>query len=127
VDSQDNKVAEEGKQLNLITHIPPTMDEAVAKKYKAKGIVTVIDHENHSAEWKADMLPSMLLRSYRVQKLREEKTDDGRTVTVYETKEAFGGLLARGVQWGVGKGLQEGFEAMGQGLKKRSEELTKGL
>jgi hypothetical protein len=109
----------------MLTHIPPSMDDATAKKHEAKCVVMVIDHENHSAEWRADVLPSMLLRSYRVQRLREEKAEDGQVVTVYETKEAFGGLLARVVQWSVGAGLQESFDAMAQGLKKKSEELAK--
>jgi len=119
----DDQTIEVGKQLHLTVNIPPTFEDSKAKTQKSKCIIEVIDHKNYSAEWRADMLPSMLLRSYRVQRLREEEQPDGK-VTIYESKEVFAGLLMRIVQWSFGKGLQEGFEAMAEGLRKRSEELA---
>jgi hypothetical protein len=87
----------------------------------------VVNHENYTVEWKQDKYPSMILRSYRVQRLRVESRDDGTKVTIYETREAIGGLLARLVQWFVGIDLQQGFEAMADGLRKRSELLAQQL
>lgn len=116
---------EVGKHLYITVNLPPTMDDSKAKTQKAFGIITVLDHKKYSAEWRSKMLPSFLLRSYRVQRLREETDENGQKVTIYETKEAFGGLFSRGVQLYVGSGLQEGFEAMAVGLKSRSEQIAR--
>jgi len=48
--------------------------------------------------------------------------EDGRKKTRYETIEVFGGPLAYVIKCVVGSGLQQGFTAMAEGLKKRSEE-----
>jgi hypothetical protein len=125
--SDDDNTVASGKQISLTVNIPPTFDDSEAKTRKSQCLITVLDHKNYSAEWKADSYPSMILRSYRVQRLREESRDDGTKVTIYESREAFGGLLARLVQWLVGNDLQKAFDAMADGLRERSELLAQQI
>jgi hypothetical protein len=42
--------------------------------------------------------------------------------TKYESFEVFGGVLAFVLKVVLGSGLKKGVEAMGEGLKRRSEE-----
>lgn len=43
-------------------------------------------------------------------------------VTKYESVEVFEGILAYVVKWALRRGLDQGFQAMGDALKIRAEE-----
>lgn len=81
-----------------------------------------MDPDNYRCAWDTVGYPAWLLATLRWQAL-VEVVEDGRKKTRYETVEAFSGLMAYLVKWFVGRGIQQAFIAMAEGLKERSEEL----
>lgn len=104
-------------------HIPPSFDPPrLFPAGSAFEIITTVDTDNYRCAWENVEYPSWLLTAVRWQVL-VEVVEDGRKKTRYETIEVFGGLLAYLIKLFVGSGLQAGFRAMAEGLKKRSEEM----
>ncbi|KAG6377693.1 hypothetical protein JVT61DRAFT_14463 [Boletus reticuloceps] len=105
-------------------HIPPSFDPP--KIFPASSgfvIITTMDSDNYRCAWDTVGYPSWLLTTERWQTL-VEVVEDGRKKTRYESIEVFGGLLAYLIRIFAGSGLQAGFSAMAEGLKKRSEERS---
>ncbi|KAF9221722.1 hypothetical protein BS17DRAFT_784563 [Gyrodon lividus] len=103
-------------------HIPPSFDSPkIFPAGSAFEVITTFDLENYRCAWKNVEWPDWALDAERWQAL-VEVVEDGRKKTRYETIEVFNGLLAYPISYFVGSGLQAGFSAMAQGLKKRSEE-----
>ncbi|KAL1679425.1 hypothetical protein EV122DRAFT_209991 [Schizophyllum commune] len=105
-------------------HIPPCLGEP-SKSTRVSGaseVITVVDHENYRTAWQNVALPEFLrpylMNADRWQILTE--VEGGKTK--YETIEVFGGIAGYLIKWFVGSGLQAGFEAMAEALKKRAEE-----
>lgn len=84
-------------------------------------MITNLDPDNYRCAWENIEYPTWLLSAVRWQAL-VEVVEDGRIQTRYETVEVFNGVLAYLIRIFVGQGLQAGFIAMAEGLKKRSEE-----
>ena len=104
-------------------HIPPSFDPPkIFPANSAFVIITTMDPDNYRCAWDTVGYPAWLLATLRWQAL-VEVVEDGRKKTRYETIEAFSGLMAYLVKWFVGRGIQQGFIAMAEGLKERSEEL----
>ncbi|KAH0834072.1 hypothetical protein J3R83DRAFT_11356 [Lanmaoa asiatica] len=104
-------------------HIPPSFDPPrMFPASSAFALITVLDTDNYRCAWESIEFPSWLLTTVRWQAL-VEVVEDGRKKTRYETIEVFSGLLAYLIKLGFGSGLQQGFTAMAEGLKRRSEEL----
>ncbi|KIJ60906.1 hypothetical protein HYDPIDRAFT_97692 [Hydnomerulius pinastri MD-312] len=103
-------------------NIPPSFDAPkIFPAGSAFEVITVLDTENYRCAWKNIDYPDWALGAERWQALVEVE-EDGRKKTRYETIEVFSGILAHLVKIFVGTGLQAGFLAMAEGLKKRSEE-----
>lgn len=103
-------------------HIPPSFDPPkIFPASSAFQIITTVDQDNYRCAWEDVKFPAWLLTTQRWQGL-VEVVENGRKKTRYETIEVFGGLLAYVMKMVVASGLQEGFIAMAEGLKKRSEE-----
>ncbi|KAG6334787.1 hypothetical protein ID866_4305 [Astraeus odoratus] len=104
-------------------HIPPSFD---SPKLLPAGsvlvVITALDTHNYRCAWVTVEHPKWMLHAERWQALVEVDDGDGRKKTRYETREVFSGVLAYAVSITVGGGLQKGFVAMAEGLKKRSEE-----
>ncbi|KAN0079927.1 hypothetical protein V8E55_009493 [Tylopilus felleus] len=104
-------------------HIPPSFDPpAIFPASSVFVIITAMDPDNYRCAWETADYPPWLLHSVRWQMLTEV-VEDGRKKTRYESIEVFNGVLAYAIKYFVGSGLQQGFTAMAEGLKKRSEEL----
>jgi len=101
-------------------HIPPSMTvpPSSSQIYSSHEIITAVDVTNQRLAWRFDGPPRWVLDCERWQAL--SLTGDGRTR--YETVEVFRGVGAYAVKWWMGKGLQEGFRAMAEGLKRRAED-----
>jgi hypothetical protein len=82
-------------------------------------LITVIDHENYRCSWKYIALPSWLLSTDRWQAVSTVLGGG----TKYESITVFSGFAAYFVKFFMGNGLQKGFEAQGESLKKRCEEI----
>lgn len=96
-------------------NVPPTMEDT--SHYQApRECVTHIDHTEHRVAWKYVSLPSCILNANRWQWLTVE---GGKTK--YESLEVFKGPAAYLVKWLYCKGLNQGVEEMGRGLKERAE------
>lgn len=107
-------------------HIPPSFDPPkIFPASAAFEIITTVDPDNYRCAWQNVDYPSWLLAAERWQAL-VEVVEDGRKKTRYETIEVFSGPLAYAIKLFVGSGLQQGFTAMAEGLKERSEELQRG-
>ena len=105
-------------------HIPPSFEPPrIFPASSAFEMITTVDPDNYRCAWENIDYPSWLLTAVRWQAL-VEVVEDGRRKTRYETIEVFSGPLAYLIKLFVGRGLQEGFTAMAEGLKKRSEEVT---
>ena len=79
--------------------------------------MTVVDPENHRLAC-TNRMPKWLMSIERCQWLTT--TEDGQTK--YETIEAFNGWVAYIVKWFLGAKLFLSFRAMGEDLKRRSEQ-----
>jgi len=110
----------EGAYLRMTrVHIPPTFeDSSVWFPSSAFVIISHVDNENHRLAWMGSMAPRFILHTDRWQEL--SVVEGGQTK--YETIEVFSGILAWVMKFLLGKGLNEGFKAMAEGLKKRSED-----
>ena len=124
VSKTDNKpladqTAKEGEHLLMSpVHIPPTMDDAsVWFPSSSLELITTIDHENYRCSWRYISLPQWLLSATRWQAL--SVVAGGKTK--YESVEVFTGVVAYVLKVVLRSGLRKGFEAMGEGLKRRSE------
>lgn len=107
-----------GKYLLMSVHIPPTMGEAsFLQKQSASEIITTVDHTHHRVAWRNIAAPAFLLGAERWQALSEV---NGKTK--YESIEVFTGILAYIVKFFMRDGLVKGFNAMAEGLKRRSEQ-----
>jgi len=105
--------------ISMKTHIPPTLTpQRFPQSTQCK--VTVLDNENYRAAWVYDTLPSWLLATERWQILTEVEID-GEKFTRYESREVFSGVLAYFVKFLLQAKLKQSFDAMGTGLKERSE------
>lgn len=113
-----------GAHLHIYpVHIPPSFDPpSIFPAGSAFQIITIVDNDNYRCAWEDVQFPSWLLSTERWQAL-VEVVEDGRKKTRYETIEVFSGLMAHLVKMFVGNGLQMGFTAMAEGLKKRSEDM----
>ncbi|KIL65397.1 hypothetical protein M378DRAFT_43210, partial [Amanita muscaria Koide BX008] len=119
----DQQTALPGHYINIFVHLPPTLSSPSFPSFlhssSAFGRITTVDHTSHRAAWVlVSPLPKFLLTSERWQTLTVEE-ETGKTR--YETVEVFGGVFAYFVKWLLQGALQQGFEAMAEGLKKRSE------
>lgn len=104
-------------------HIPPSFDPPkILPAGSAFVIITTLDPDNYRCAWDTIEFPSWLLHAVRWQTL-VEVVEDGRKKTRYESIEVFNGLLAYVVKFFVGRGLRQGYVAMAEGLKRRSEEM----
>lgn len=83
-------------------------------------VITVVDHENYRCSWRYISLPRWVLSADRWQAL--STTEDGKTK--YESIEVFSGVAAYFLKFFMASGLKKGFDAMGEGLKKRAEETS---
>ena len=93
-------------------------DASVWFSSSSLGLITTIDHKNYRCSWRYISLPQWLLSATRWQAL--SVVEGGKTK--YESFEVFGGVLAYVLKVVLGSGLKKGVEAMGEGLKRRSEE-----
>ena len=93
------------------------------QKQSASAVITTLDHENFRAAWVTTFVPKFLLATERWQALSVDA--DGKTK--YETIEVFGGLLAYVIKFFMRGKLMLGFDAMAEGLKKRSEQVEESL
>ncbi|EGO02924.1 hypothetical protein SERLA73DRAFT_176393 [Serpula lacrymans var. lacrymans S7.3] len=100
-------------------HIPPTMSDKWLPS-SAFERITALDRDNFRVAWENIEMPRWLLNAERWQALSEVEGEPGKTR--YETIEVFGGVVAYIVKVLFRKGLNEGFAAMAEGLKRRSEE-----
>lgn len=124
VDKSKNALADQtpvaGKYLMMNpVHLPPTMGEpSFFQKQSAFELITAVDHENYRVAWVNLAVPGFLLNAERWQAL----STDSNGKTKYETNEVFGGIVAYLIKWLMREKLVMGFNAMAEGLKKRSEE-----
>ncbi len=103
-------------------HLPPTMGEpGWFGKSSAFVRITALDRENYRIAWNVASFPGFLLRSERWQVLSIDPSGK----TKYESKEAFGGVIAWLVYFFVYSNLVLGFNAQAEGLKNRAERLHK--
>jgi hypothetical protein len=117
----DDQTPAEGKHLFIKrVNMPPSMnDSSPWISASAFELITVVDYENHRLAWINLLTPfKFILRAERWQWLTV--TEDGKTK--YETIEVFGGLLAWVLMILMKSWLDAGFKAMGEALKRRSEE-----
>ncbi|KAG8215318.1 hypothetical protein J3R82DRAFT_8909 [Butyriboletus roseoflavus] len=106
-------------------HIPPSFTPPkIFPAGSALEVITTFDTDNYRCAWKNVEFPSWLLDTERWQAL-VDVVEDGRKKTRYETVGVFNGWFAYVVKLVVGSGVQEGFRAMAEGLKIRSEELQR--
>jgi hypothetical protein len=100
-------------------HMPPTMNDAeVWFPQSALVITSRLDHENHRCSWKALIWPRMPF-FYESERSQTLSVLDGKTL--YESTEVFGGVLSYIIGFMFKRKLDEGFQAMAQGLKDRCE------
>ena len=105
-------------------HIPPSIEpHRMIPAASTFQVITTFDADNYRCAWQGAEIPAWLLSNERWQAL-VEVVEDGRKKTRYETIEVFGGLLAYVLKFLLVGLLERGFIAMGEGLKRRSEEVT---
>ena len=80
-------------------------------------VVSLLDKEHHRIAW-TNRMPRWLMTTERWQWLTA--LEDGKTR--YETIEVFNGWVAYFVKWFVAGQLRQGFQAMADGLKAKSEQ-----
>ncbi|EIW76660.1 hypothetical protein CONPUDRAFT_168481 [Coniophora puteana RWD-64-598 SS2] len=99
-------------------HIPPTFEK---KRFPSSTFIniTAYDPSMYRVAWGGDQVASWLLHTERWQALSEL---DGGQRTRYESIEAFSGVLAYIIKVILKGGLDQGAQAMADGLKNRSEE-----
>jgi hypothetical protein len=112
-----------GAVIDVKVTIPPSLTAKESSLQGSKQKITVVEKDKFNIEWAFVSPTPFLLKTHRYQWLRAEISSDGEPSTVYETEDAFFGPVAYIVKWTLGKGLQQGFDAMGEALKKRSEEV----
>ncbi|OSX58079.1 hypothetical protein POSPLADRAFT_1061182 [Postia placenta MAD-698-R-SB12] len=91
----------EGSYLLMEVHIPPTSDRSHTPTSRPLELITAVDPAAHRVAWK-NLMPSWLLRAERWQAL--SVVEDGRHCTRR------------------GSGLQQGFQAVADGLKRQAEQ-----
>ncbi|KAH7919555.1 hypothetical protein BV22DRAFT_1099260 [Leucogyrophana mollusca] len=112
----------EGSHLYIHpVNIPPAFTDDKWFPGSAFERISALDKSNYRVAWVNIEMPHWLLNAERWQALVE--IEGGKTR--YETIEVFGGVVAYIVRTFFGKGLNEGFRAMAEGLKKRAEEQTR--
>lgn len=101
----------------------PPFPSSLFRVSHAFEIITTVDHASYRLAWRNLTAPGFLLGAERWQALSVVESDGaGTEKTKYETIEVFTGLLAYVVKFFLKSGLDAGFEAMGQDLKKRAEQ-----
>lgn len=98
-------------------HIPPTSDRSHTPTSRPLELITAVDPAAHRVAWK-NLMPSWLLRAERWQAL--SVVEDGKTL--YETREVMAGPGAYFVRALLSSGLQQGFQAVADGLKRQAEQ-----
>ncbi|KZT00890.1 uncharacterized protein LAESUDRAFT_687453 [Laetiporus sulphureus 93-53] len=108
----------EGQYILMEVYIPPTPDMNRSPTSRPLEMIIAIDHETHRLAWK-NLMPQWFLRAVRWQAL--SVIEGGKTL--YETREVMSGPGAYLVRMLMSSGLQKGFEAVAEGLKKKAEEV----
>ncbi|KAL0952436.1 hypothetical protein HGRIS_006708 [Hohenbuehelia grisea] len=118
----DDQTLVEGRYLHVApVHLPPTLGEpSTFQKQEALVVVNVVDHENCHLKWTSIVGASFLLKAERWQSLSLDESGK----TKYESFEVFSGILAHIVKFFMQDKLNQGFAAMAQALKKRTEKET---
>lgn len=113
----------EGQYLYIYpVHLPPTMGKPTwFQKQSAFLKISTVDRGNYRTAWQG-VLPSFVLSTHRWQALSTVGEGEEQK-TRYETIEVFGGALAYVVKFFMQAKLKQGFDAMSEGLKQRSEQL----
>lgn len=116
----------EGKRLFMRTQTPPlplpvnrnTPDNVLNTQFTYERI-THVQPELGRLAWV--YIPEALLQAERWQAI----SDIGNGTVLYESREVFHGVLAETLKATLGAGLQESFDAQGQGLKLMLEKKTR--
>lgn len=82
--------------------------------------IVTVDQENYRTAWQG-VLPAFILSTHRWQALGVVGEGEGQK-TRYETIEVFSGVIAYAVKFFMQAKLKQGFDAMAEGLKQRSEQ-----
>lgn len=112
-----------GMRMAFNVHLDP--DDAGS--YTRQGMeVTLLepyggDKKGWRVAWRGTSLPSLLLRTERVQELVDDGSGRGTEYTCWETMY---GPLAPVVRLATGKSLEKGFRCWGEDLKARAESIA---
>ncbi|PCH43113.1 hypothetical protein WOLCODRAFT_103101 [Wolfiporia cocos MD-104 SS10] len=109
----------EGSYLILDVYAPPTDSPKAKPATRPLERIIELDENAHRIAWVGEG-PQWLLRAERWQAL--SVVEGGKTL--YETREVMSGPLSYVVRWFMARNLQKGFNASGECLKKRAEELA---
>lgn len=111
-----------GMHMAFNVHLDPDND----KSYTRQGMeVTLLEpyggKKGWRVAWRGTSVPSLLLRTERVQELVDDGSGRGTEYTCWETMY---GPLAPVVRLATGKSLEKGFRCWGEDLKARAESVA---
>ncbi|KAF5350808.1 hypothetical protein D9758_010400 [Tetrapyrgos nigripes] len=117
----------ENLRLILNTQIPPlslpvnasSKDNLLNTRISIENI-TKFEPDSHRIAWEL-LSPDFLLSAVRWSAVSKYTDENWTTWTFYESREVFDGVLSSITQSLQGKGVQEGFEAQAEALKRRVE------
>jgi len=110
-----------GQTATMRVNLPPRLSGLGARELRVG--VDLVDHAQHRARWHVLGFPAWALHSDRWIILTEVLDPDGLKATIFETEEAFGGVVAWVLRVLRRGSMQSGFEAMAVDLKTRAEWL----
>ncbi|GBE86973.1 hypothetical protein SCP_1002180 [Sparassis crispa] len=116
----DSQILQEGRHLLMEVHIPPTSDRSHKPTSHAFELITNVDHAAHRVCW-VSTYPRWFIEAVRWQTLSPVDGEEGKTK--YESREVFRGIGSWILRWFLAGGLQQGFDACAQGLKRRAEQV----
>ncbi|KAL6302622.1 hypothetical protein BKA93DRAFT_392306 [Sparassis latifolia] len=116
----DSQIPQEGRHLLMEVHIPPTSDRSHKTTSHAFELITNVDHAAHRVCW-VSTYPRWFIEAVRWQTLSPVDGEEGKTK--YESREVFRGIGSWILRWFLAGGLQQGFDACAQGLKRRAEQV----